>query len=327
MTNMEWVETTAKTIEEAKDAALESLGVDEQDAEFEVVEEPRSGLFGRLRGEARVRARVRPAQPRPKQERRGRRRPGDRSGKDGQRTGDKRAPKRSNPDRPVPDEGTPDAGQGGAGDEARSRRSRRPAPADAATSDDTTGTNSPAGGRSAGGRRRRSTPTDQAPPQEAPAMTETDLAAQGQVVQEFLEDLLDAFDADGTVQTTVVADDDAVELAVAGADLGLLIGPKGQTLQAVQELCRSVLQRQLPGQTHARLRIDVGGYRQRRKEALERFAREVAAKVVESGAATALEPMSPPDRKIVHDVVNDMDGAVTTSEGEEPRRRVVIRPA
>ena len=70
---MEWVETTGKTVEEAKDAALDQLGVDEQDAEFEVVEEPKTGLFGRTRGEARVRARVRPTQPRPKVERRDRR--------------------------------------------------------------------------------------------------------------------------------------------------------------------------------------------------------------------------------------------------------------
>ena len=83
---MEWVETTGKTVEEAKDAALDQLGVDEQDAEFDVVEEPRTGLFGRTRGEARVRARVRPTQPRPKVERRDRR---GRSGKSG-RPNDKR---------------------------------------------------------------------------------------------------------------------------------------------------------------------------------------------------------------------------------------------
>ena len=71
---MEWVETTGRTTEEAKDHALDQLGVDESDAEFEIVEEPRPGLFGRIRGEARVRARVRPTAPRPKTERRDRRR-------------------------------------------------------------------------------------------------------------------------------------------------------------------------------------------------------------------------------------------------------------
>src|SRR5436309_9454433 len=71
---MEWVETTGKTLEEAKDAALDQLGVAEDDAEFEVVEEAKLGLFGRVRSEARVRARVRPTAPRPKDDRRDRRR-------------------------------------------------------------------------------------------------------------------------------------------------------------------------------------------------------------------------------------------------------------
>src|SRR5437660_12174110 len=76
MPEMEWVEVTGRTLEEAKEAALDQLGVDEQDAEFEVLAEPRGGLFGRLRAEARVRARVRPTRPRPKDERRDRRRRG-----------------------------------------------------------------------------------------------------------------------------------------------------------------------------------------------------------------------------------------------------------
>ena len=71
---MEWVETTGRSIDEAKELALDQLGVHEEDAEFDVVEEPRPGLFGRMRGEARVRARVRPTQPRPKTERRDRKR-------------------------------------------------------------------------------------------------------------------------------------------------------------------------------------------------------------------------------------------------------------
>src|SRR5205085_12558220 len=91
MPDMEWVEVTGKTLDEAKEAALDQLGVDEQDAEFEVLEEPKSGLFGRLRSEARVRARVVPTAPRPKMERRERRRGsrerGGRSGGGGGRSG------------------------------------------------------------------------------------------------------------------------------------------------------------------------------------------------------------------------------------------------
>src|SRR5207245_8440138 len=87
---MEWVETTGRTLDDAKDAALDQLGVDEEDAEFEVVEEGKGGLFGRR--EARVRARVRPTAPRPKDERRGRRR------RTGERTGDRPA-RRDRPER------------------------------------------------------------------------------------------------------------------------------------------------------------------------------------------------------------------------------------
>jgi spoIIIJ-associated protein len=157
-------------------------------------------------------------------------------------------------------------------------------------------------------------------------MSETELLEQGEVVKSFLLDLLDAFGLDGEVATST-ADDGAVELAVTGPDLGLLIGPKGQTLQAIQELSRSALQRQKPGEAHAKVRIDVSGYRERRREALARFTIDVAEQVKASGERKALEPMSPPDRKVVHDTVNDIDGVTTLSEGEDQRRRVVILPA
>jgi spoIIIJ-associated protein len=126
--------------------------------------------------------------------------------------------------------------------------------------------------------------------------------------------------------TATPAEEGAIELDVTGSDLGLLIGPKGATLQAVQELSRSVLQRAHPGEVHARVRVDVGGYRQRRREALERFVRQVADDVKASGVQKALEPMSPPDRKVVHDTVNEIEGVHTISEGEDSRRRVVILP-
>jgi spoIIIJ-associated protein len=318
---VEWVETTGKTVEEAKDAALDQLGVDEQDAEFEVLEEPRTGLFGRTRGEARVRARVRPVQPRPKVERR------DRRG----RTGGGRGPKQGGGRAPRGREGGP-ARSGGVDDATPATDAAvavlepadpgTPAPTDPAPED------GPAkrrrrGGRGGGAGRDRT--TDESDDEEKIEMSETELAAQGEVVKGFLLDLLDAFGLDGDV-TATPAEEGAVELDVTGEDLGLLIGPKGQTLQAVQELSRSMLQRQLPGETHARIRIDVGGYRQRRKEALQRFVQQIAEDVRSSGVQKALEPMSPPDRKVVHDTVNDIDGVRTMSEGEDSRRRVVILP-
>ncbi|MEO6317731.1 MAG: RNA-binding cell elongation regulator Jag/EloR [Acidimicrobiales bacterium] len=315
---MEWVETTGKTVDEAKDAALDQLGVDEQDAEFEVVEEPRTGLFGRSRGDARVRARVRPTQPRPKVERRDRRgkasgrgaEPGERrrGGGDEGRAGGATATKPSKP--AAVEHGRAEAGATAPAEDQSPARAAAPLHRNGRSRD-----------RGRSGRAGRDTDDEQ----ESINMSDTELAEQGEVVRGFLVDLLDAFGLDGEV-TATPAEEGAVELAVVGDDLGLLIGPKGATLQAVQELSRSVLQRQLPGETHARIRVDVSGYRARRKEALEGFVRTVAEDVVRSGTRKALEPMAPPDRKVVHDTVNDIDGVHTISEGEDARRRVVLIP-
>jgi spoIIIJ-associated protein len=271
---MEWVETTGRTIEEAKDAALDQLGVDEHDAEFEVLEEPKSGLFGRLRSEARVRARVRPTRPRPKDERRSRRKRPERGERQPARdtTTTAEAPRRERPPR------------------------ERQRPARPRANDD----------------------------EGASMVEDVPMEQQAEVAREFLAGLVEQFGASASVDVRPI-DDDTVELAIVGDDLGLLIGPKGQTLGAVQELARTVVQRKTGGR-NGRLVVDVGGYREARRAALARFTQQVAAEVKESGRARGLEPMSPADRKVVHDTANEIDGVSTTSEGEEPRRRVVILP-
>ena len=156
-------------------------------------------------------------------------------------------------------------------------------------------------------------------------MSNVTIEEQAEVVEEFLDGLLEAFDLDGSIESDKV-DDETVEVRVEGDDLGLLIGPKGQTLRAVQDLSRTVVQRRMAGSLEGRIRVDVAGYRARRKAALERFAGQVAEDVLASGQEKVLEPMSPPDRKAVHDAINEIEGVTTTSEGEEPRRRVVVRP-
>lgn len=321
---MEWVETTAKTVEEAKDAALDQLGVDEQDAEFEVLEEPRAGLFGRTRGEARVRARVQPTQPRPKVERRQSRSKSDRPRSGGKGGGGSRSKAPAEASAAAPAEAAVEA-------QEATEVAPAAAPAAVAVAETSSGARGaerrPRGGRGgSGGGRQRSARRDDDDDEGSTDMSETELLEQGEVVKAFLLDLLDAFGLDGEVATST-AEDGALELAVDGADLGLLIGPKGQTLQAIQELSRSALQRQKPGEAHAKIRVDVSGYRERRREALARFTRDIAAQVLDSGERKALEPMSPPDRKVVHDTVNDIDGVTTVSEGEDHRRRVVILPA
>ncbi len=164
-------------------------------------------------------------------------------------------------------------------------------------------------------------------PTGTPAPAAFDIEGQRQTVESFLTDLLAAFGRSDATVTVALGEDDAIEASVDGPELGLLVGQKGVTLLAIQELVRSMVQRRFVGQTHARVRLDVAGYRARRKVALERFAREVAESVRTSGVAKALDPMGSADRKVVHDAVNEIDGVSTASEGEDAARRVVIRPA
>lgn len=308
---MEWVETTGKTLDEAKDAALDQLGVTEDETEFEVLSEPKPGLFGRTRGDARVRARIRPTQPRPKVERRDRRK---RSTKNESDT----SPAASTADRPLVDD--PAASDGSPPEDApvvaRSSRSRgkgrSPRPVDASESDKQQG--APV------------SDTDRNDTDRSDANSNVDLDTHTAIVTEFVTGLVAAFGYEATVEPELV-DDENAEVRVNGHDLGLLVGPKGATLAAVQELSRTVVHRQVPGMAEGRVRVDVAGYRQRRKEALERFVQQVAEQVRESGVAKALEPMAPPDRKVVHDTINEIEGVSTVSEGEEPRRRVVVLPS
>lgn len=157
-------------------------------------------------------------------------------------------------------------------------------------------------------------------------MAELTIDQQADVVAGFLRGLADRFGAAGSETAIERVDEDTVEIRLTGGDLGLLIGPKGQTLQLIQELARTTVQRRGGGTQEGRIRIDIAGYRERRREALTRFTEQVAAQVIESGVQKALEPMNPADRKVVHDTVNGIDGVRTISEGEDTRRRVVILP-
>lgn len=155
--------------------------------------------------------------------------------------------------------------------------------------------------------------------------TEATVEEQQQMVGEFLEGLAGSFGIDATAEK-VSADEDSFEVNLAGdnAALGLLIGPKGNHLVALHEVTKTMLQRRLPGADRARIRVDVGGYRQKRRQALEAYVRELATTVAESGVEKGLEPMNAADRKVVHDTVNDIEGVDTISVGDEPRRRVVL---
>ena len=154
---------------------------------------------------------------------------------------------------------------------------------------------------------------------------EATLQDQTDAATKFLDGLLEAFGLEGEVVPTVI-DEDTVELDIAGDHLGLLIGQKGQTLQAVHELVKTHLQRQFAAGCRGRVRLDIGSYRARRREALAEFVQARAQQVITTGTPLALEPMSASDRKVVHDTINEIPGVATLSEGSEPRRRVVIVP-
>lgn len=293
---MEWIETTGHSLEEAKEVALDQLGIDHDEAEFVVVEEPRQGLFGRTRGKARVRARVAPRVPRPKTERRGRRTKSDAKSA----TGNGRSTKEKS------SKSTSEGDDAKVAPKAKSPRAKpKKAPSGAKT---------PQAPRA----KRTDAKTEGTP------MTLT-LDEQVASAETFLTGLLGAFGLDGTVESERV-DESTAELNVVGDDLGLLIGPRGQTISSIQELTRISLQRQAGGSYEGRVRIDVAGYRAQRRQALGRFVEKVAADVIETGKAKALEPMSASDRKAVHDAANAIDGVHTSSEGEEPRRWVMILP-
>ncbi len=140
----------------------------------------------------------------------------------------------------------------------------------------------------------------------------------------FMDGLTEAFGLDGS--SVLEIDELELELNVDGSELGLLVGPGGRTLNAVQDLARVAAQRRL-GDHETRLRIDVAGYRDRREAALAKFAADVAEQVRTSGTPRSLEAMSSADRKVIHDVLNDEDGVSSRSVGEDPDRRIIVDPA
>ena len=313
---MEWVETTGKSLDQAMDLALDQLGVAAEDAEFEVLEEPRTGLFGRVRGEARVRARVRPATVRPKQDRRTRRRAEG-------RTGDRptTSPPAHGADADAETDDTTPA-EGGAVEPRRSRdsggRGRRIDKSDAtATKTESTGSTQ---GETMSNDQGPDTDSDDA------EHAVVDVAEVQRAAETFAGGLVDAFGLTGATSSTVDGNEIEVRIDAEGDGLGLLIGPGGRTLLAIQDLARVAAQRRL-GDHDTRLRIDVAGYREKRRIALERFARNVADLVKQSGIARSLDPMPSADRKVIHDTLSEIEGVVSRSEGEDPNRRIIVSPA
>jgi spoIIIJ-associated protein len=147
------------------------------------------------------------------------------------------------------------------------------------------------------------------------------LENEGDIAADYLEELLDIADLDGDLDMDVEGDRAAV--SIVGADLSQLVGARGEVLEALQELTRLAVYRETG--ERSRLMLDIGGYRAQKRSLLEKLAEELVARVKETGEPASLEPMSPFERKVVHDVVAAA-GLVSESQGTEPRWYVVVQP-
>lgn len=293
---MEWVEVQGKSVDVAVQAALDELGLSSADeVTVEIIQEPKAGFLGLGGLEAVVKV-----SPKPKPRRRRRRRTKSDSGKAAS-GGGKSTGNRSGNNRSGGNNRSSSGNQGG-----RSRSDKKKPAADGAdkmakASNETKGA-------------AKSDQPERDRPEPAP------IEDQAVVAKDFLGGVLEAFGLDGKVTTRI--DDDILYVDVSGDQTEALIGNKGSVMHALHELTRTVVQRKTFGAP--RMRIDVAGYTERRREALRIYTGKLADRVVAEGGEVMLEPMNAADRKVVHDTVAEIAGIRSFSEGEEPRRAVVL---
>jgi len=285
---MEWVEISGRTIEEAKLIALEKLGVVEEDAEFVILSEPKGGLFGWRRGEARIRARVKPIAPRPKYRRSNHKHESLRYRK-------QRSKNMKNIDNGI--------------------QSVHNVDERVVTFTEAPQTSSEI--RKLGIKRDGEDMND--------IDESTAEVDEAKITSDFLLGLTDRLGVHATVNTVISDEERQILAEISGTDLGVLIGHGGATLAAIEELTRTVIQRRVGHSS--RINVDVAGYKAKRQAALQRLARDTAQQVIESGVEHILEPMLVADRKIIHDTISEIAGVATRSEGRDPKRRVVIYPS
>jgi spoIIIJ-associated protein len=334
---MDWIVTTARTVEEAQTRALDLLGVDDVDAEIQVVEEGKTGLFGRTKSEARVRARIKPKAPPAKEERRPSRGGGDRNrnrgGNSGSGGGNRDGGGRNR---------SRGGNDGGSNNKSGNRQggNRAPKKDDASTvasgadegrngGSNNRGGNRDGGGRDGGGRNRsrggghqRNDRDRDRGGRDNEDRVEMPVDEQRETLEAFVTGVAIGFDPSAKV--VLVEEGTTLQAQVTGAELGRLVGTKASTLQSLEELARTAMHRAAAGRRYHRIQVDVDNYRGRRREALAKFATDLAGSVVDSGVSKAMEPMGAADRKLIHDAVAEIPGVETVSEGRDPRRYIVI---
>ena len=295
------IEVRGPSADKAIEAGLAELGLEDQaQAEITILRKEERGFLGFGGKDAVVRMRVRPARKR----RRRRRGKSSESGGEGERAKDSRRKEQSQ-DR---------ASQGDRKPKSSKPKSSKPAPSSERSREQH--------------KRKPSTPRSERGASEQkrdskPGEAKVEIQEQATIVEEFLTGLLDSFGLEGAVETRV--EEDIIYADVTGEQTEALVGQKGAHLQAVLELCRTVVQRK--SQAGARLRLDIAGYAERRRAALKIYVARLAKQVLDGGGEIMLEPMNPADRKAVHDAASEIDGVRSFSEGEDPDRSVVIAPS
>ena len=286
---MDWVEVAFKDVDGAVAVAMAELDVaSREEVEVTVIQEPKPGFLGVGGKEAIVRV----TKTGKKRRRRSRGRGKSGSKNSGQNTQQKQ--QRSNNGGQKKGSGKQQGSNKGNGKQNRSGKQQQ----------EKTVTES----------KETAAPAGDDRPEQAP------IEEQAKVAADFVSGMLDAFGLEGSVGTRV--EDEILYIDVTGEQTEALIGPKGSVMQSVLELTRTVVQRKTFGAP--RMRIDINGYTERRREALKIYTGKLAAGVIEDQDEVMLEPMNAAERKVVHDAVAEIDGVRSYSEGEEPRRAVVI---
>jgi len=286
---MEWVEATGTTVDIAVEAAIKELGLDSVDqAQVEVIQQPKAGFLGVGGRSAIVKVSRKPR----KRNRRGRRGAKSEagSGRKTKRSNERSSNRNTKKDKP-----------------SRPQKPQKPQKQPAKTEKN----------GSPKERRAMDNNGNAEPKKDKP---ESSIEDQAKVAEEFLTGLIASFGLEGEVQTRI--DDEVLYLDVVGEQTEALVGPKGATMYSVLELTRTTVQRHTFGAP--RMRIDIAGYGARRREALTIYTGKLVEQLRENGGEVMLEPMNAADRKVVHDAAGAIGGVRTYSEGDEPRRAVVI---
>ena len=305
------VKVGRKTLKQAKEAALEELGLPAERVDFTIIQEEKAGFLGIGGQDAVIVAKEKPRQKsRQRRGRRSRNRGGSdatsQSGSDsnqGARTKNTRGDTKGRGQGPSGSRGAPKSENSSASKNDRNQSNRKNERSD--------GKNERSDGKNerSDGKNERSDRPERG-----------DIEEQATVAKEFLEGLLVAFGLEGEVTTEI--NNEILTVRVDGDQTEALVGQRGTIMQAVLELTRTVIQRKTFGVT--RMRIDIAGYGERRRQALTIYAGKLAEKVLAESGEVMLEAMNPADRKAVHDAIAEIEGVRSFSEGEEPDRAVVI---